>query len=85
MLGDLPEPRTVQRNHVLSQCGGGAAGVCLTTILPSSGNDWIGLTLAEVYPMSQSRVAFGRFRRATPVHACGLTPGEYRLTAFTKG
>lgn len=60
-------------------------GVCLTTILPSRGNDWIGLTLSETYPMSQSRVAFGRFRPATPVRACGLTPGEYRLTAFTKG
>jgi hypothetical protein len=61
-----------------------ANGVCLSTtlVVPATEaiKDWISVALAEAYPMSQSKVAFGRFRSGGTVEVCGITPGLYHLT-----
>lgn len=65
-----------------------ADSVCVsTTLVPpaaSAPKNWLGVTLWEAYPMSQSKVAIGRFRSSGLVEVCGITPGAYQLTATTR-
>lgn len=44
----------------------------------------MGVVLWQASPMSQTRIALGRFRSSARIGACGIPPGLYLLTEFAE-